>query len=78
MTAATRRDPVAPVDQAVRSLEACAAAWIGMKLERRLTWNPEKEMFLGDYEANVMRERKPRSVGYDFRRLLKEAGLSAA
>jgi len=73
-----RRDPIAPVDQAVRSLEACAAAWIGMKLERKLTWNPEKEMFLGDYEANAMRERKARAPQYDFRRVMQQAGLSAA
>jgi myo-inositol 2-dehydrogenase / D-chiro-inositol 1-dehydrogenase len=74
---AANRQPIAPIDQAARSLTACAAAWIGMKLKRKLTWNPEKEMFVNDDEANAMRERKPRSSEYDFRRVMSEAGLSA-
>jgi predicted dehydrogenase len=71
-----RRDPIAPVDQAARSLEACAAAWIGMKLKRELTWNPHKEMFVGDDEANAMCERKPRKPEYDFNVVTKNAGLA--
>jgi len=66
-----RRDPIAPVDQAARSLEACAAAWIGMKLKRKLVWNPHKEMFVGDNEANAMRERTARAPEYDFRRVME-------
>jgi myo-inositol 2-dehydrogenase/D-chiro-inositol 1-dehydrogenase len=73
-----QREPIAPIDQAARSLTACAAAWIGMKLGRKLTWNPHKEMFVGDDTANAMRERKPRDSEYDFRRVMKEARLSAA
>ena len=34
------RDPIAPVDQAARSLQACATAWIAMKLGRKLTLYP--------------------------------------
>jgi predicted dehydrogenase len=74
---AARRDPIAPVDQAVRSLEACAAAWIGMKLGRKLTWDPAKEMFVGDAEANALRGRTPRSSAYDLARVMKAAGLRA-
>ena len=59
-----RRDPIAPVDEAARSLQACAVAWIGMKLNRPLTWDPSKESFVGDDEANAMRERKPRKPEY--------------
>ena len=73
---AAHRDPIAPVDQAVRSLEACAAAWIGMKLNRKLKWDPEKEAFVGDDEANRMRTRKPRTSEYDFTAVMKKAGLS--
>ena len=72
---AARRDPIAPVDQAARSLEACATAWIGMKLRRKLTWDPAKEMFIGDAEANAMRSRKPRASTYDIARIMKAAGL---
>ena len=70
-------DPVAPVDQAARSLQACATAWIGMKLKRKLTWDPAKEEFVGDPEANSMRSRKPRKPEYDLSSVLKRAGLKA-
>jgi predicted dehydrogenase len=73
---ATRKDPIAPVDQAARSLEACAAAWIGMKLGRKLSWDPAKEQFVGDAEANALRSRKPRSPAYDLARIMKSAGLA--
>lgn len=69
------RDPIAPVDQAARSLQACATAWIAMKLKRKLTWNPAKEMFVHDHAANAMRDRKPRTAEYDIHRLLKNAGI---
>jgi hypothetical protein len=70
------RDPIAPVDQAARSLEACATAWIGMKLNRKLTWDPEKEMFVNDDEANALRTRKARKAEYDIAEVLKKAGLA--
>ena len=72
---ARRQDPIAPVDQAARSLEACAAAWISMKLGRSLTWDPQKEQFTGDAEANALCGRKPRSAAYDIQRVVKGAGL---
>jgi predicted dehydrogenase len=72
---AARRDPIAPVDEAARSLEACATAWIGMKLRRKLTWDVAKEMFIGDAQANAMRSRKPRASAYDIARIMKAAGL---
>jgi len=70
-----RQDPIAPVDQAVRSLEACGTAWIGMKLKRKLTWDPTLEQFAGDAEANAMCARKPRSATYDIASIMKTAGL---
>jgi predicted dehydrogenase len=73
---AAKRDPIAPVEQAVRSLEACCVAWISMKLGRRLTWDPAKEAFIGDGEANGLRARKPRSAEYDFNAVMKQAGLA--
>jgi len=71
-----RQDPIAPVDQATRSLEACAVAWIGMKLGRRLAWDPKAEQFKGDAEANALCHRKPRAAAYDIARVMKRAGLS--
>lgn len=64
----SRRDPVAPVDQAVRSLQACATAWISMKLGRPVTWDPQREEFPGDAEANALRRRMPRSSRFDVHR----------
>jgi predicted dehydrogenase len=72
----SRKDPIAPVDQSSRSLEACAIAWIGMKLNRKLTWDAKKEMFVGDNEANGMLSRKSRKAEYDVALLMKKAGLS--
>jgi predicted dehydrogenase len=73
---AANQQPIAPIEQSARSLEACAAAWIGMKLKRKLTWNPAKEMFDGDDEANAMRSRKARKPEYDINLVMKKAGLA--
>lgn len=70
-----RRDPIAPVDQGARTLTACVAAWIGMKLGRKLTWDPLAERFVGDDAANALCARKPRSADYDVAAILKRAGL---
>jgi myo-inositol 2-dehydrogenase / D-chiro-inositol 1-dehydrogenase len=70
------REPIAPIEQSSRSLETCAVAWIGMKLKRKLTWDPAKEEFVNDAEANAMRERKPRSTEYDFHAVMKKGGLA--
>lgn len=71
----SRKDPIAPVDQSARSLEACAAAWIAMKLQRKLTWDPAREVFVNDAEANALRARTPRSAAYDINAVMKKAGL---
>ena len=67
----TRRDPIAPVEQAVRSLQACATAWISMKLGRPVRWDPQREEFPGDAEANALRHRMPRSSRFDVHRLVR-------
>lgn len=72
----SRIDPIAPVDQSCRSLEACAITWISMKLNRKLTWDAKKEMFAGDKEANSMLSRNPRTPEYDIAKIMKKAGLS--
>jgi len=71
------QDPIAPVDQAGRSLQACATAWIAMKLGRKLTWDPDQEMFVNDDAANALRDRKARSAQYDIHALLKKAKITA-
>jgi predicted dehydrogenase len=73
---AANRQPIAPIQQSARSLEACAAAWIGMKLKRKLNWDAATEMFVGDDEANALRGRKARKPEYDFELTLKRAGIA--
>ncbi len=73
---AANRQPVAPIQQSARSLEACAVAWIGMKLKRKLTWDAATEMFVGDDAANALRGRKARKPEYDFELMLQSAGIA--
>jgi myo-inositol 2-dehydrogenase / D-chiro-inositol 1-dehydrogenase len=70
------RQPIAPIQQSARSLEACAAAWIGMKLKRKLTWDAATEKFIGDDEANTLRSRQARKPQFDFAVALKTAGIT--
>ena len=69
------RQPIAPIQQSARSLQACAAAWISMKLKRKLTWNAATEMFVNDDAANALRNRPARKPEYDFERVLQQAGI---
>jgi predicted dehydrogenase len=71
----SRKDPIAPVDQSSRSLEACAITWISMKLNRKLVWDADKEIFIGDKEADAMLTRKARKPEYDVALLMKKNGL---
>jgi len=70
------KEPIAPIAQSARSVEACCAAWIGMKLKRKLTWSAAKESFVGDDEANAMLSRKARKPEYDLNLIMKKAGLA--
>jgi predicted dehydrogenase len=56
----TRQQPIAPVEVAHRACSACLLHHIAMKLERRLFWDPVKERFRNDDEANGMLARPQR------------------
>ncbi len=73
---AANQQPIAPIQQSVRSLEACCAAWISMKLKRKLTWDVAAEMFVGDEAANALRSRTARKPEYDYAVAMKKAGLA--
>jgi predicted dehydrogenase len=73
---AANRQPIAPIQQSARSLEACAAAWISMKLNRKLTWDVATESFPGDEAANALRGRRARKAEYDIDRIMKQAGIA--
>ena len=57
----TRRQPISPAEVAHRSCTACLLHHIAMKLNRRLTWDPGKERFVGDDQANAMLSRPQRA-----------------
>ena len=70
------RQPIAPIQQSARSFEACAVAWISMKLKRKLVWDAKTEMFPGDDTANTLRRRTSRKPEYDFELVLNKAGIA--
>jgi predicted dehydrogenase len=67
----TRQPAVTTPEEAHRSTSACILGWIAMKLGRKLTWDPVKEVFIGDDQANSMRSR-PERAPYGINRLLKK------
>jgi predicted dehydrogenase len=63
----SRKETIAPAEVAHRSCSACLVSHIAMKLQRKLRWDPEKELFIGDAEANGMLsrpQRKPYGSSY--------------
>ena len=56
----TRRQTIAPVEVAHRSCSACLLHHIAMKTSRKLHWDPVKERFKNDDEANAMLARHQR------------------
>jgi predicted dehydrogenase len=56
----SRRDPYFPVDIGHRVSTVCHLANISIRLGRKLKWDPEKEAFENDAEANAMRSRPMR------------------
>ena len=51
---------IAPVEEAHRSCSACLVHHIVMKLDRKVYWDPKKEKFKNDEEANKMLSRPQR------------------
>jgi predicted dehydrogenase len=56
----TRKQTIAPVEVAHRSCSACLLHHIAMKTNRKLHWDPVKERFKNDDEANAMLARHQR------------------
>jgi len=48
----TRQKTICNIDVAVRSDTVCQLAWCAFQLQRKLRWDPEKELFVGDADAN--------------------------
>jgi predicted dehydrogenase len=56
----SRKPPIAPVEVAHRSCSTCLLHHIAMKTKRKLYWDPVKERFRNDDEANAMLSRPQR------------------
>ncbi|MFH1718176.1 MAG: gfo/Idh/MocA family oxidoreductase, partial [Planctomycetota bacterium] len=57
----TRKDPIAPAEVGHRSISVGLLGEIAMLTERKLQWDPEKEIFVNDEQANRMLSRPMRS-----------------
>lgn len=68
----TREPAVTTPEEAHRSTSACEIGWIAMKLGHKLRWDPAKEVFIDDAQANSMRSRTQRAP-YGTEVVLKQA-----
>jgi hypothetical protein len=57
----SRKLPICDVEIGHRSASICQLGAIGYELRRPLTWDPEKERFKDDPEANKLTDRKIRA-----------------
>ena len=60
----SRHTPLASVADQHRSVSTCHLANISMRLGRKLRWDPESEVFVGDEEANTWLSR-PQRKGFE-------------
>jgi myo-inositol 2-dehydrogenase/D-chiro-inositol 1-dehydrogenase len=61
----SRRRPISDVLSQHRSVTTCHLGNISMRMGRKLNWDPQKELFVGDDEANTwlsLKQRKPYEV----------------
>jgi len=57
----SRKEPISPVEIGHRACTVCLVTHIAMKLGRKLNWDPDKEKFINDEEANSMLSRPQRA-----------------
>jgi len=57
----SRKEPISPVEIGHRACSVCLVTHIAMKLGRKLVWDPGKEMFTGDAEADSLLSRPQRA-----------------
>ena len=56
----SRRRPVADVEIGARSAQICQLGNIGYQLRQMLRWDPQREAFVDNVEANRLRSRENR------------------
>jgi len=63
----SRKEPISPIDKGHKACTICLISDIAMQFSRKLDWNPDKEMFINDDEANALlhrEQRKPYGTDY--------------
>ena len=55
------KETICPAEIGHRSASICHLGNIGYRLGRKLKWDPEKELFVGDEKANKELSREPRA-----------------
>ena len=63
----SRQEPISPVEIGHRACTVCLITHVAMKLGRKLSWDPGKEVFVNDAEANKWlsrSQRKPYGTDY--------------
>ena len=61
----SRKEPIAPVETGHRACSTCLLHQIAMKTKRKLYWDPQKERFKNDEQADAMLSR-PQRAPYKF------------
>jgi hypothetical protein len=61
----SRQAPICPVETGHRSASLCHLGVIAIRLGRKLNWDPTKEQFVNDAEANGWLTR-PMRKPYDY------------
>ena len=63
----SRQQPICEAEIGHRSVSVCHLGVIAIRLGRKLKWNPKREEFTGDKEANAWLAREQRRpFSYDF------------
>jgi myo-inositol 2-dehydrogenase / D-chiro-inositol 1-dehydrogenase len=57
----TRKDPIAPVEAGHRSISVCHLGVMSMRMNRALNWDPEKQQFVNDPDADKWLSRTQRA-----------------
>ena len=63
----SRKEPISPIEKGHKACTTCLISDIAMQFSRKLEWNPDKEIFINNDEANAMLhrgQRKPYGTDY--------------
>jgi predicted dehydrogenase len=63
----TRKEPISPIEKGHKACVVCLISHIAMKIDGKLQWDPEKELFIDNAKANAFlrrEQRKPYGTDY--------------